>query len=259
MAADCYWKHGTIPEQRYLCYDGESEVCSKCCVECCPVENPDWFAECTSSGHPTWPFATKAVPKKLVCLESSWDNRVFHNTSVKGFFESLGPLIRPPLQVAHRFIESSKHLAHYTRKPDGLLWTDPNAWNAPIFYLAFHGSPGSVATTLEQIDSQALCEAFRDYGDFPNLIYLGSCSVLAGPAGKKFGDDLLKTSGSEAVIGYTTDVNWMNSLIVDMLFLFRFYTDEDPWSRLEGIFESILRDFVPAREMGYTLLLRDRR
>jgi hypothetical protein len=254
MAEDCYWKHGTTPEGRYLCLDNKNEVCSRCCVECCPVESPDWFSECTSAGHPTWPFASSGVAMKLVCLESSWEDRVFHNTSVKGFFESLCPLIHPPLQVAHRYVESSQHLAHYTRKPDGLLWIDPNAWNAPIFYLAFHGSPGSVQTALERIDSQALCDAFQGYGDYPNLIYIGSCSVLAGPAGQKFGEDLLKASGSKAVIGYTTDVDWMNSLVVDMLFLFRFYTNKDPWNNLQEIFNSVMKDFGPASEMGYTLL-----
>ncbi len=250
MAEDCYWGHGTDRERRYFCYDGESEVCPRCCVECCPVETPDWFAECAASGHPAWPSASRLVPMKLVCIESSWDDRVFHTTSVKGFFESLGPLLHPPLQVAHRFVESSQHLAHYTRKPDGLLWTDPNAWDAPIFYLAFHGSPGSVRTTLDRIDSQALCDAFRDYGSYPNLIYIGACSVLSGPAGEKFGNDLLETSGSKAVIGYTTDVDWMNSLMADLLFLYRFYVSEDPWNNLEAIFDSILRDFGPAREMG---------
>jgi hypothetical protein len=142
VVEDCYWKHGSTRAQRYICLDHQHEVCSRCCVECCPVETPEWFSECTLAGHPTWPSASHAIPMKLVCLESSWEKRVFHNTSVKGFFESLGPLTHPPLHVAHRYVESSRHLAHYTRKPDGLLWTDANAWDAPIFYLAFHGSPG---------------------------------------------------------------------------------------------------------------------
>ena len=254
MAEDCYWRHGTTSRERYFCLDNENEVCARCCVESCPVETPDWFSECTSAGHPTWPFAGKTVPMKLVCLESSWEERVFHSMSVKGFLESLCPLIHPPLQVAHRYVESSKHLAHYARKPDGLLWTDPNAWNAPIFYLAFHGSPASVETVLERIDSRALCEAFQGYGDYPNLIYIGACSVLAGPEGQKFGEDLLNASQSKAVIGYTTNVDWMNSLVIDLLFLFRFYTNSDPWTNLRAIFDSVVRDFGPAREMGYTLL-----
>jgi hypothetical protein len=257
VVEDCYWKHGSTRAQRYICLDHQHEVCSRCCVECCPVETPEWFSECTLAGHPTWPSASHAIPMKLVCLESSWEKRVFHNTSVKGFFESLGPLTHPPLHVAHRYVESSRHLAHYTRKPDGLLWTDANAWDAPIFYLAFHGSPGAVETVLERIDSREICEAFRDYGDYLCIIYIGSCSVLAGAAGEAFGDDLVKASGARAVIGYTTNVDWMNSLVVDMLFLYRFYRHGDPWNHLADIFDSVLKDFGPAREMGYTLLCAD--
>ena len=257
MATDCYWKHGSAEGSRYSCLDGESEVCPRCCVERCPVETPDWFAECSESGHPTWPAMAHAVPRKLVCLESSWDERVFRNLSVKGFFDALRPLTSPPLQVAHRYVESLSHLAHYTQKPDGLLWTDPQSWDCPVFYLAFHGSPGSIQTTLEAIGSQAICDSFRDYGVYPNLIYLGSCSVLAGDTGEAFGRNLLNTSGSNAVIGYTTDVDWMASLLVDTLFLYRFYTDEDPWGNLEGIFDSVLKDFGPAAAMGYTLLTKE--
>jgi len=234
--------------------DGESMVCPRCCVESCPTEEPDWFARCAAAGHPPWPSVTYTVPRKLVCLESSWEDRVFKNLSVKGFFDSLKPFIRPPLQVDHRFIESTKHLAYYLRRPDGVLWTDPNAWDVPIFYLAFHGSPGSVHSVLEQIGSKDLCEAFAGYGAYPNLIYFGSCSVLEGAKGKKFARDLLHASGSRAVIGYKKDVNWMDSLIVDLLFLHRFYSSLHTWQKLAETFESVKRDFKPARQMGYVLI-----
>jgi hypothetical protein len=262
MATDCYWKHESAERSRYSCLDGKNEVCPRCCVECCPVETPDWFAKCSKSGFPTWPAMAytvpgKLVPRKLVCLESSWDERVFHNLSVKGFFDALRPLTSPPLQVAHRYVESLKHLAHYTRKPDGLLWIDPQSWDCPIFYLSFHGSPGSIQTTLEAIGSQAICDSFRDYGVYPNLIFLASCNVLAGSIGKEFGRDLLNTSGSNAVIGHTTNINWMDSLLVDTLFLYRFYMDEDPWGNLEEIFDSVVKDFKPATSMGYTLLIKE--
>jgi hypothetical protein len=127
MTDDCYWKHGTPKEKHYLCLDGENMVCPRCCVECCPSDAPDWFARCAAGGHPPWPSVTYTVPRKLICLESSWDEQVFKNMSVKGFFDSLRSLIRPPLQIEHRFIESSKHLAHYLRRPDGVLWVDPRA------------------------------------------------------------------------------------------------------------------------------------
>src|SRR5438105_723673 len=253
--ADCYWQHGTAPEQRYPCIDGRSTVCPRCCVERCPVETPELFSACAAAGHPTWPNVGRAVPRKLVCLESTWDESIFGATSVKGFLDSLAPLLHPPLRVAHRFIESARHLAHYTRHPGGSLWTDPNAWDTPVFYLAFHGSPGTVRSTLEQIGADVLCDAFTGYGGYDCLLYFSSCGVLRGPTGRRFAKDLLASSGARAVIGYTADVNWIDSLVTDLLFLYRFYSHPDAWSHLSEIFTSVKRDFKPARAMGYTLAL----
>jgi len=184
MTNDCYWNHGSPKKNCYLCMDGENMVCPKCCVECCPTETPDWFARCAAAGHSPWPSVTYTVPRKLICLESYWDDQVFKNLSVRGFFDSLKPLIRPPLQVDHRFIESSKHLSYYLRRPDGVLWVDPNAWDVPIFYLAFHGSPGSVHSVLEQIGPDDLCEAFTGYGAYPILFILDPAASLRVPRAK---------------------------------------------------------------------------
>lgn len=52
-------------------------------------------------------------------------------------------------------------------------------------------------------------------------------------------------------IGY---VSWMLSLIIHMLFLHRFYRDEDPWTNLRKIYESVLSDFKPASDIGWTLI-----
>lgn len=58
------------------------------------------------------------------------------------------------------------------------------------------------------------------------------------------------------MLGYTTDVNWMDSMLTDLLFLRRFYADADPWKNLRAIHESVLADFAPARSLGHTLYLR---
>lgn len=254
LPSDCYWHHHAPSNQLYPCIDGQSTVCPRCCVESCPVETPEYFAQCAAAGHPTWPSVKAKIPHKLVCLESSWDENVFHAMSVKGFLESLAPLLQPPLRVAHRFIESARHLAHYTRHPSGTLWKDPNAWDAPIYYLAFHGVSGAVKATLEQIDADTLCDAFTGYGTYNCLLYLSACSVLRGAKGRRLGRRLLAASGVRAVIGYTTNVNWLNSLVVDLLFLYRFYSHPDPWGDLGEIFSSVKRDFKPARRMGYTFI-----
>jgi hypothetical protein len=58
----------------------------------------------------------------------------------------------------------------------------------------------------------------------------------------------------QAVIGYTTSVDWMDSLVCDMLFLHRFYRDPSPWRNLRRIFNSVQRDYPAARRLGHTLV-----
>jgi hypothetical protein len=252
----CYWKHDIEASGSFPCYDGKSTVCSRCCVEECAKETPLWFAACARAGHPTWPGVDRGrrVPAKLVVLESYWDRRLFQTMTVKSFFESMGPLHDPPPQLAHRFVESQRGLAHYTAAPDGLLWRDPSAADAPIFYLAFHGAPSEVKSVLESIGEQELCDAFKGFGVKPNLVYFAACSVLKGRAGERFARKFLEASGCRAVVGYTTDVKRMLSLITDMLFLHRFYGDEDPWKNLRKIYKSVLSDFKPAGEIGWNLI-----
>jgi hypothetical protein len=252
----CYWKHDIGAEQAFPCYDGKSKVCSRCCVEQCAKETPQWFAACARAGHPTWPGVDRGrrVSAKLVVLESYWDNRLFEAKSVKGFFDAMGLLYDPPLEVAHRFVESERGLAHYAAAPDGLLWRDAAVADAPIFYLAFHGAPSEVKSVLESIGEQELCDAFKNFGVKPNLVYFAACSVFSGRAGKQFAKKFLAASGCRAILGYTTDVNWMVSLVTDMLFLHRFYRNEDPWKNLRRIYDSVLADFKPAGDIGWTLI-----
>jgi len=257
MSTDlCYWHHEIQPSDCFLCYDGKSKVCSRCCVESCAKETPQWFAACARAGHPTWPGVNRGrrAPAKLVVLKSYWDNRLFGTKSVKGFFDAMGPLHDPPLEVAHRFVESERGLAHYAICPDGLLWRDPSVADAPIFYLAFHGAPSEVKSLFDSIGEPQLCDSFKNFGVKPNLIYFAACSVLKGRAGKEFAKNFLESSGCRAVLGYTTDVNWMLSLVIDMLFLHRFYRDEDPWKNLRSLYDSVINDVKPAASIGWTLI-----
>jgi hypothetical protein len=59
------------------------------------------------------------------------------------------------------------------------------------------------------------------------------------------------------VVGYSTTVDWMASLVADMLFLHRFYSDPSPWRNLRRIFASVQRDYPRARRLGHTLITRD--
>ena len=202
-------------------------------------------------------MAVKA-PAKLVCLESYWNEKLFQTFSVKGFFEAMSPLAHPPLTVAHRFVDSEAGLAYYVRRPGGVMWRQRELFDAPVYYLAFHGRPGAVSPALGRIDGERLCQAFAGYGagGYRNLVYFAACSVLRGRRGRQFASQFLKASGVKAVIGYTARVDWMASLVCDMLFLHRFYADPSPWKNLRRIFASVRRDYPPARRLGHTLVMR---
>jgi hypothetical protein len=197
---------------------------------------------------------TGRVPNKLVCLESYWNENLFRTFSVKGFFESMAPLT--PLTFAHRFVDSEAGLAYYLRRPDGVMWRHKEAFDAPVYYLAFHGRPAAVSLVLGRVAGERVIEAFAGYGDsgYRNLAYFAACSVLRGTRGMAFAREFLRATGMQAVIGYTTRVDWMNSLVCDMLFLHRFYRDPAPWKNLRRIHASVLRDYPRARRLGYTLV-----
>ncbi len=196
------------------------------------------------------------VPPKLVCLESYWNEKLFQSFSVKGFFEAMAPLVHPPLTLAHRFVESEAGLAYYAKRPDGVMWRNRELFDAPVYYLAFHGKPGAVSSLLGGIDGERLCETFAGYGGYRNLVYFAACNVLRGKRGMAFARQFLKATGVRAVIGYTTRVDWMASLVCDMLFLHRFYDDPSPWRNLRRIFNSVHRDYPRARRLGHTLITR---
>jgi hypothetical protein len=203
----------------------------------------------------------RAAPRKLVCLETYWSDhgsRAFRAESVQPFFHGLAGQLDPPLQVAHRFVESPDHLAAYTHRKNGLLWSDPEVFDTPVYYLSFHGSPGTVRTALARLGPGRLCKAFEGWGkSYDNLVYFAACSVFAGARGRQFADRFLERSGCRAVIGYATDIDWMESMLTDLLFLKRFYADTDPWRNLRAIHESVLTDFAPAHRLGFTLHTRD--
>jgi hypothetical protein len=198
------------------------------------------------------------APRKLVCLESYWDDELFQQFSVKAFLDGMAPLVHPPLTVAHRFVDSGAGLAYYLRRPGGVMWRHKALFDAPVYYLAFHGGPGSVRAVAERIGADALIEAFTGYGDhnYRNVVYFAACSVFRGKRGLAFARRFLRATGVQAVIGYSTPVGWMASLVCDLLVLHRFYADAAPWKNLRRIYNSVHRDYPAARRLGHLLITR---
>ncbi|HYC44185.1 MAG TPA: hypothetical protein VED01_01755 [Burkholderiales bacterium] len=264
---DCYFQHKSAPADLFPCIDGANLVCARCCTESCIPRTPQWFARCSAAGHPTWPKAVwdmsanlpVSARRKIVCLETYWGNhnaRLFQDMSVRPFLEALSTQLHPEILIAHRFVESIAQLSYYMSYPDGLCWRDRDVLDAPVIYLSFHGSPGALIGSLESVDADTLCKSFSGWGGkHANLVHFGACSVFEGEAGEAFARTFLAASGCRAITGYATDIDWMDSMVTDLLFVRRFFEDPDPWRNLRAIHESVLADFEPARRLGYRLYM----
>jgi hypothetical protein len=193
---------------------------------------------------------------KICCIESYWNQGMTDTFSVKPFLKAIGWMINKDIVLAHRIIESGKGLSHYTQFPDGLIWQDPNLAGIDVFYIAMHGKPGGLMTYVDEIESEELISAFKGLDQSNSVVYFGGCEVLGGEKGKLFAEELIKKTGTVAVIGYSELAGWVDSLMIDTLFLSRFFELEgNPFERLQEIYDSVLKDYPRARECGFSLCL----
>lgn len=200
--------------------------------------------------------------RKMMILESNWDTEnVFNQISVYPFLSNISQILgeKQSIKVGYRHFDSVRGLRYYTQFPEGNIWNDPSCWGTSVFYIAAHGNTASLVPTMDVIRKDGLMDALKGFDAYPNIIFLGSCGVLAGEEGEKFGYDLLGSSGARAILGYESEwVEFLDSTIIDLLFLSRFFGIDgvNPFDRLKDIYNSVLEDYKPAKELGFKMFLQ---
>lgn len=200
--------------------------------------------------------------RKMMILESNWESEdVFNNISVYPFLSNMSNLLgnQYPIKVGHRYFDSVRGLKYYVQYPEGKLWSDPNAFGTSVFHIATHGGPTSILTTLDIIRKDGLLDSLKGFDAYPNILFFSGCGVFCGTDGDDFGYDLLGSSGTRAILGYKSQyVEFSLGLITELLFLNRFFLieDEDPFNRLNDVYNSVMNDFKPAQAMEFTMYLR---
>ena len=105
---------------------------------------------------------------------------------------------------------------------------------------------------------KSLIDAFADWGQtYSNLVYFSACSVFAEPDGIGFAREFFDTSKCRAVIGYGKDVDWLEGMLIDLLFLHRFYSHPEPWTHLREIHREVKKAFPRAIALGYQIHLAE--
>jgi len=195
---------------------------------------------------------------KICCLESYWGKGMTDAFSVKPFVKSIGWLLEKDIVCVHRMISSGSDLAYYVKYPEGIIWQDPNIAGIDCFYLAAHGKPGGLYTSVKDIESEELIDAFNGLNRYSNFVFFGACEVFGGEQGKYFAQEFLLRTGTVAVVGYAALTSFIDGLIIDTLFLSRFFDAKgNKFDQLLNIFEGVMQDYPRAKECGFSIYINE--
>ncbi len=192
--------------------------------------------------------------RMMMVFENYWNNSVLggiDNLSVKSYLTNIGNLCGEEVHVSHRFIDSKKSLSYYIGE-NGIMWNFPESLNFSLWYFGFHGVNTGIELPQEIITKDDILELFDGkFSNFPNVLYFSSCYLFEDD---DFGYSLLKKSGSQGIVGFSTEIPFSTGTIIDLLFLSSFFLCKNPFDNLQYIYDEIIRDFpVSQRDYGFKL------
>ncbi len=123
---------------------------------------------------------------KICCLESCWSQAMTDPPGVKPFIKAIPWMIEKEIGYAYRIISSGHDLEYYVKYPTGIIWNDPHLAGIDVFYLAAHGKPRGLMTSVKDIESEGLIKAWNGLERYFNIVYFSGCEVLGGAKGQEF-------------------------------------------------------------------------
>ncbi len=150
----------------------------------------------------------KKYPKHVFCIEGNWEEKLTHYATVKPVLELLE--INAGVKFIYRDCSTKAEMLYLIEK-----WQQKAYSDYKILYLAFHGRPGELVIDKNTAVSVAELGDLINLRPQQRLVYLGACSVLKGDL--RVIKTFLKKSGTRAVCGYETDVDWMKSTALDLI------------------------------------------
>jgi hypothetical protein len=200
----------------------------------------------------------KTPASKMLILESYSSKSLTEPLYAKQFIKPLYTLINTPIQVAHRTFNCAIDLENYLQFPTGQIWHNPPYFCPEILYISAHGIPAGLMLPNASISKNELISCFNGLNYYTNLVYFSACEVFAGDEGKDFAQEFLKKTGTMSIIGYCKEVPLIDSILIDLLFLTRFFErEENRFFQLHEIYESVIRDYPMAEKFGYKIFLKD--
>ncbi|MSQ30122.1 MAG: hypothetical protein EXR68_06525 [Dehalococcoidia bacterium] len=146
---------------------------------------------------------------KVFCLEGLWSSRLTDRRSARPLLETLERV--GAIESLWASIPNEDALAAVLRS-----WAQRQYDRYSIGYLAFHGEPGFIILERRKVSLDELAELIgsRCRG---KVIYFGACETLNIPGAQV--EAFRRATGAKAVVGYTKQVDWLESGSFELLLL----------------------------------------
>ena len=158
----------------------------------------------------------------IACFEC-WSSDLGATESVSGLLRLLEDVYGVP--SVHRDAATWPELSFYLES-----WLSFRR-NAPVGYFAFHGTDGGFELAGEHVTLADFGDQLRGACAGKTLLFT-SCSTLSEPDAAM---NLRKVSGAAAVCGYRWDVDWGESLALEVLLLPRLVRSHKPGYTFRGL------------------------
>jgi hypothetical protein len=145
----------------------------------------------------------------VFCLEAEWDSDLNNKPSVLPVLELLERL--DEIKAIHRDVATCEEARWDLRK---YAEAEYDAYR--VLYVASHGEKGAIAWSEGNSMSLADLGSVLAEGRSGYYLYLGSCLTLFNNAQA---EELLEASGAKAVLGYRSEIEWVESAAFDLILL----------------------------------------
>ena len=157
------------------------------------------------------------MPRGIFCIETVWLEDA-DQTSVRPILQFLkDSYLEVPF--IHRTALTMEEFVFQLER-----WTELAVPEYPILYLGYHGDAGNISLAqgydgiLNQVTFEAMCDQLVNMC-INRVVHFSSCCTL--DLETQTARDFLDQTGASAVSGYTMEVDWMQSLAFDLMYLER--------------------------------------
>lgn len=199
-------------------------------------------------GGPRAKAASNAL-NGVFCLEGEWDRDLRGRRSVEPILELLERL--EAIRYIHRDVATVEELQYYVDR-----WQERPYDRYRVLYLAMHGDTGCVDLGRDSLDLNSLGEVLEGKCS-GSIVYFGSCLTMVGD-GQAL-TDFVKRTGALAAVGYTQEIEWVQSSSFDVVLLEQLTRHLEDGRRMDYIFRRLTEQHGDyARDLGLTIAAKTR-